>query len=220
MQVPAEQPATSCANCGAALVADQRYCLSCGKPASPVRLAFLDVLQSEGAGAAAPPPAWAVSPAIEMGPSGLLPIPPQPGLNGWLRRNSGLLGLLGVLLMCLFIGLLVGHWASQKGTPAQQVYKIEGLGALAAGGTAGTASAGTSTGATSTTSSTKSASKSSGSTAAKEAEEGEKETAAEKVVPKKVVAITPSKVKKLSTTHGKQHQKEINELGDEPIEVK
>ena len=36
-----------CPNCGAAIVADQRYCLTCGRPCSPVRLAFLDVLQAE-----------------------------------------------------------------------------------------------------------------------------------------------------------------------------
>ena len=47
--VPSEQPRTaaSCANCSAPLAPDQRYCLACGQPVSPVRLAFLDVLQSE-----------------------------------------------------------------------------------------------------------------------------------------------------------------------------
>ena len=42
--VPSENNA--CAHCGSPLVADQRYCLSCGQPASPVRLAFLGVLRA------------------------------------------------------------------------------------------------------------------------------------------------------------------------------
>jgi len=217
MAVPAEQPTTSCANCGAALVADQRYCLSCGKPASPVRLAFLEVLQDEpGRGGQAPPPAWAVPATIELGSAGYQPVGYQPGLNGWLRRNSGLLGLVAVLLMCLFVGLLVGHWASQKNTPAQQVYKIEGN--LGAAGGAGAAASGTTT--PSSTAPAASAAKSSAAAVASEAAENKKVAAAEKSLAKKVVAVTPASVKKLSSTHGKQHQAEINALGNEPIEVK
>jgi hypothetical protein len=216
MPVPSEQPATTCAHCGAALVADQRYCLSCGQPCSPVRLAFLDVLQSDQrAGGQAPQPAWAVPGTIELGPSGYVPVQSQQGLNGWLRRNSGLLGLLGVLLMCLFVGLLVGHWASQsKTSTAPQIVKIEGLGGVAA--------AGTSTGASSTPTTptaTTSSSKTSSGQASKEAAEGEKETKAEKAVPTKVKKVTPTQVKKLSSTTGKKHQEEINALGNEPIEV-
>ena len=47
--VPSEQPGrrASCANCSAPLAPDQRYCLACGQPVSPVRLAFLDVLQAD-----------------------------------------------------------------------------------------------------------------------------------------------------------------------------
>ena len=125
--VPSEQGGATCANCGAALVADQRYCLSCGQPASPVRLAFLDVLQGDG-------PAAGVAPTIELGPAGYVPIGDARGANGWLRRNSGLLGLLAVLVLCLIAGLLVGHWASQGGTkvPAKQVVEVKGLSGLAA----------------------------------------------------------------------------------------
>jgi hypothetical protein len=218
MPVPSEQPATSCAHCGAALVADQRYCLSCGQPCSPVRLAFLDVLQSDQrSGSQAPPPAWAVPGTIELGPSGYLPVQSQQGLNGWLRRNSGLLGLIAILLMCLFVGLLVGHWASQSKTPAgPQVYKIEGLGGVAAAGSStGAASSGASTTPTATAASTKSSS----AQASKEAAEGEKETKAEKVLPTKTKKVTPTQVKKLSSTTGKKHQEEIAALGNEPIEV-
>jgi len=219
MPVPSEQPATSCAHCGAALVADQRYCLSCGQPCSPVRLAFLDVLQSDQrSGSQAPPPAWAVPGTIDLGPGSYVPLPPQQGLNGWLRRNSGLLGLLAILLLCLFVGLLVGHWASQSKTPtAPQVVKIEGLGGVAAAGTStGAAGSGTST----TPSSTAASSNSSSAQASKEAAEGAKE---EKIIkahlPTKTKKVTPTQIHKLSSTTGKKHQEEINALGNEPIEV-
>jgi hypothetical protein len=216
MPVPSEPSATSCANCGAALVADQRYCLSCGQPCSPVRLAFLDVLQSEqNRSGSQASPAWAVPGTIELGPSGYVPVQSQQGLNGWLRRNSGLLGLLAILLLCLFVGLLVGHWASQSKTSSgPTILKLEGgLGAVGAAGAATTSTPTSSP--TATTSSTTSSS----SQAAKEAAEGEKETKAEKAVPTKVKKVTPTQVKKLSSTTGKKHQEEINALGDEPIEV-
>ena len=55
------------------------------------------------------------------------------GANRWLRRYSGLLGLLAVLLMCLIVGLLVGHWVTQGNkTPAKQVVEVKGLSGLAA----------------------------------------------------------------------------------------
>ena len=61
--VASDQAGTSCADCGAPLVADQRYCLSCGQPASPVRLAFLDVLQGQ------PGTVGALAQTISMGNS-------------------------------------------------------------------------------------------------------------------------------------------------------
>lgn len=73
---PVPSESSTCTNCSAPLVADQRYCLSCGQPCSPVRLAFLDVLQSErqpqlGAGAAGSAPV-AYTPYVEaaVGPRG------------------------------------------------------------------------------------------------------------------------------------------------------
>ena len=69
-----------------------------------------------------------------MGPAGYVPVGDGRGANGWLRRNSGLLGLLAVLVLCLIAGLLVGHWASQGSTkvPAKQVVEVKGLSGLAA----------------------------------------------------------------------------------------
>jgi hypothetical protein len=215
--VPSEQPGANCANCGAALVADQRYCLSCGRPVSPVRLAFLDAL-TPGPPAAAPPAqtAWGTPATIEVGPAGYLPPASEQGLNAWLRRNSGLMGLLTVLILCLGIGLLLGHWVSQsKSSPGSSTIKVEGLAGLA--GT-GAASAGSSTTPSSTTPAPATSTKGS-STEAKEAEEGEHETAAEKAPPKKPVKVAPTTLKKLTQSSGKKHQEEINALGSQPIET-
>jgi hypothetical protein len=213
--VPSEHAGATCAHCGAALVADQRYCLSCGQPASPVRLAFLDVLQGDSAGAN---PAGAVPQTLEMTPAGFLPASGQGGANGWLRRHSGLLSLLVLLVLCLIAGLLIGHWAGQGGTkvPAKQVVEVKGLSGLAA------APAATST-TTPQSSAKESAAVETSKTSAKEAaelaKERAKETKAEKAPPPKPVKVAPAKIKKLSTSSGKQHQEEINALGAQPIET-
>jgi hypothetical protein len=205
--VPSEHAAATCANCGAALVADQRYCLSCGHPASPVRLAFLDALHGGPAGGGQ---------AIEPSTMGFIPAGESRGANGWLRRNSGLLVLLAVLVLCLIAGLLVGHWASQGGTkvPAKQVVEVKGLSGLAAAPAAAS---------TTPTSTTGTPAVESPKTSAKEeaaaAKERAKETKAEKAPPPKPVKVAPEKIKKLSTSSGKQHQEEINALGAQPIET-
>ena len=206
--VPSEQGGATCAGCGAALVAGQRYCLSCGEPASPVRLAFLDALQGQpGAPAAG-------APTIEMSPAGYIPVGDARGANGWLRRNSGLLGLLAVLVLCLIAGLLVGHWVSQGNeTPAKQVVEVKGLSGLAAAPAAAT------TAPTSTTSTTPAQSKSNAKAEAEEAKAEAKETKAEKAPPPKPVKVAPAKIKKLTNSSGKQHQEEINSLGAQPIET-
>ncbi len=215
--VPSDQPDATCANCGAALVADQRYCLSCGQPASPVRLAFLDVLApSSPAPTGSAPAAWATPSTIEAAPGAFVAVQPQQGTNAWLRRNSGLLGLIAILGLFLLAGLLIGHWVSQSKTPANTTVKIEGLGGLAAGGTAGTSTTGTSS---ESTSSTGTASKTSAKQEAKEAAEGAKETAKEKAPPPAPKAVSKEKIEKLTKSTGKKHQEEINALGAEPIET-
>jgi len=214
---PPEQAEVACAGCGAPLVADQRYCLACGQPASPVRLAFLDVLQTEhnGSGGHAVE-RWPGAPTIEMSQVGYAPpFVPAHGANAWLRRYSGLLGLLSVLALCLLVGLLVGHWVTQGKAPAKQVIEVKGLtGAPAAAATtpAGAAQSGT----------TPAGGASGASRAKAEAEEAgaeAKETPAEKAPPPPPVKVTPAKIKKLSTTTGKKHQEEINSLGAQPIET-
>jgi hypothetical protein len=213
--VPSEQPDSTCANCGAQLVADQRYCLSCGQPVTPVRLAFLDALTpAPPAPTGAVPTAWSSPGAIEVSPAGYIPVQSQQGTSAWLRRNSGLMGLLTVLVLCLLTGLLIGHWVSQSKAPANQTIKIEGLSGLGAvGGTA------TTTTPTTTSSTPSTATKSSSGQEAKEAKEGEHETKAEKAPPKAPKKVAPEKLKKLTESKGKKHQEEINALGAEPIET-
>jgi hypothetical protein len=206
MPVPSEQAADTCASCGAALVADQRYCLSCGQPASPVRLAFLDILQND------PSRAGLAAPTIEMSPAGYVPVD-GPGANRWLRRYSGILGLFAVLLLCLIAGLLVGHWVTQGNkAPAKQVVEVKGLSAAPA---AATSTAPTSTGGAGAVETPKETAKEK----AAAAKEAAKETKAEKAPPPKPVKVAPAKIKKLTNSSGKQHQEEINALGATPIET-
>jgi len=209
--VPAESP--TCANCSAPLVADQRYCLACGQPVSPVRLAFLDVLQSERQQSA--PGALATTPVTYA------PLLEPSGSPAWLRRYTPLFAVASVLLLALIAGLLVGHWVTQgKSTPpatATQVIKVEGL-------SAGTAAAATSTAPTSTTTPAASSPAAAKSSPKAEAEEVATEAKAEKQQAAKVehaAVVKPSstKLKKLGSSTGKKHEEEVNALGEQPIET-
>jgi len=208
---PVPSESATCANCSAPLVADQRYCLSCGHPCSPVRLAFLDVLQSEGQQQVATRP-LATTPAMTYAP-----LLEPAGPSGWLRRYSPLFGVLTVLLLAMIAGLLVGHWVTQNkataSVPSQQTIKIEGLGGLAAGASA-----------TPTTSTTPAASASSQPSAKEESEEVVKEAKAEKAQAQSIEKTKPRKagantLQKLNSTTGKKHAEELNKLGAEPIET-
>jgi hypothetical protein len=212
----------ACASCGAPLAPDQRYCLACGQPASPVRLAFLDVLQGEyqpaahGVGVPGGPPAATAYYAQ----------PPEPdGLLGSLRRYSGLLALTGVLLASLLIGLLVGHWitgGNGSAAPGKQVIEVKGLsGALAAAPTPSTAtgSSGSANGEGSSGSGSKS--HQSAKQEAKEEAKDAKEASAAKAPPVVHKKTSAQSLQKLNKTTGKQHAKEVNSLikGDEPVET-
>jgi hypothetical protein len=206
--VPADQPGATCASCGAAVVSDQRYCLSCGQPVSPVRLAFLDVLGAEQARAAQPTQQWLAAETLAAVPA-YAPAPAI-GAGGWLRRNSPWLSLLSVLVLCLIAGLLLGHWASQgRSSTGPQVVKIEGLAAAPA------AAAGPAT----TTASKASSSKPAEKEEPEESAEAAKETKQEKAPPPPPVKISKTKIQKLTQSSGRKHQEEINSLGAQPIET-
>jgi hypothetical protein len=208
----AEQDRASCPSCSAPLAPDQRYCLSCGQPVSPVRLAFLDVLQPEpqpyaggyGQGQLGPlPPGYA--PVIE----------PSSTASGWMRRYSGLFGLLSVLLMTIIVGLLVGHWITQSKAPSAQVLTVKGLTIPASAA----AAAGTTPASTTPASATPQPAASNTPSAKTEASEAKEAKAIEKAPTPKAVKVTPAKLQKLDTTSGKKHEEEINALGSQPIET-
>ncbi len=212
----------TCAGCSAPLAPDQRYCLACGRPCSPVRLAFLDVLQAEHT-AALPIPSTPQANGYQLPPE-------PPGLLGSLRRYSGLFGLLAVLLASLLIGLLVGHWLTGGSSPAKQVLEVKGLsGPLAAAApVASPTSPGTSTGSGSGSgsgsstghSSSAGSSQSHSSAKSEEAEEAEaaKEVKTTKALPA-AHKTTSGKLEKIAHTTGKQHEKEVAALGNAPIET-
>jgi hypothetical protein len=212
---PVPSESSTCPNCSAPLVADQRYCLSCGQPTSPVRLAFLDVLESERQPQLGPG-------AMSTTPVAFTPYLEPAGGPAWLRRYSPLFAVLSVLLLAMVIGLLVGHWVTQnKSTPSSpQVIKVEGL--------AGTPLAGaSSTAPTSTTSTTATTPAKSSSSAKSEEAQEQAEAKAEEKVEEKAPAKAPeakkissTAVSKLEKSTGRAHEKELSKLSTAPIEVK
>jgi hypothetical protein len=221
--VPSEQPGAggaSCANCSAPLAPDQHYCLACGQPVSPVRLAFLDVLQAE---AAQPYGGAAQSPVSSLPPGYAAVIEPASGPYAWMRRYSGLFGLLSVLLLAIAVGLLVGHWVTQSRAPSQQVLRVEGLGGAAATTTplasAASPTAASTTAAPVTPKPAASAAAASKAAAKTEAHEVQEAKAIERAPPPKAVTVTPTKLHKLGATTGHKHEEEVNALGAQPIET-
>jgi hypothetical protein len=232
--------AATCGGCGAPLAADQRYCLACGRPCSPVRLAFLDVLQSEHA--AAPTAVMGALPPRLPAPVGAGYVPPaEPaGTLASLRRYSGLFGLLGVLLVSLLIGLLVGHWltgGAGGGGPIKQVLEVKGFGPLAAapstsagggagsGGTSGSGSGSSSPSSSGHHGSSGSSHSGSSHSSVAHSEGGVEESASEEAEAAKEVKTTKplAAARQLSSktahTTGKQHAKEIKEQGAAPLET-
>src|SRR5271165_5525959 len=211
---PVPSESASCSNCSAPLVADQRYCLSCGQPCSPVRLAFLDVLETER------------QPQLGAGVVGNAPVAFTPYLEpaagpAWLRRYAPLFGVLSVLLLAMIVGLLVGHWVTQSKAPtAAQVIKVEGL----AGATGATAAATTAPSSPAASAASAGASKASPKgeeekeKAEAKAEEKAEEKAPAKAPPAKKLSSTA--VSKLESTTGAKHEAELSKLTTAPIEVK
>ena len=217
--VPSEQqqPETTCANCDAPLVADQRYCLSCGSPSRPCG--------SPSSMRSHPPRRRPALPGrcrrpgapggFELTPSGYVPVQEQ-GAAGWLRRNSGLLGLLVVLALFLLAGLLVGHWVSESKTPANQTLKIEGLGGLAAGAAAGDEHGRLHPPRANRPRRPRKPRRHRARKTKKSASTKRPRKRLRRRQPKKV---SKEKINKLTKSHGKKHQEEINALGATPIET-
>ncbi len=124
-----------CPTCGAPLSGDQRYCLACGARRGEARLPFQDILREQATTTTELVPLGTVIPAAGGG-YGFAP-PPPGDLNERLRRNSPLMGLVGILLLALLIGVLLGHWAGDdqpvaQAQPRTQVLQLSGAAAPAA----------------------------------------------------------------------------------------
>jgi predicted lipid-binding transport protein (Tim44 family) len=154
--------------------------------------------------------------SIVPAPVGYLPPWQQDGAIGRLRRYSGLLALLSVLLTTGLIGLLIGHWTAPSKAPAAQVLKIEGGLPVAGAATAGSSTTAASTPA----SSAKTATSSSAAGEAQEVKEV-KEAESPKAKAPPPVKTSSSNLKKLEKLTGKKHQQAIEKLveGGKPIET-
>jgi hypothetical protein len=93
----------TCAQCGAPLVPDQRYCLSCGTRRADARLPFRDALAPPAGGRA----------AFDVVLAGAAPPPPgapaPPAAVDRARANLALVAGLGCLLLALGVGILIGR---------------------------------------------------------------------------------------------------------------
>jgi hypothetical protein len=141
-----------CASCGAPLAGDQRYCLECGARRAQARIAFREILASEG-----PPPRapLAVAATGDRTPSGV----------------AFLVGLV-CLLLALGVGVLIGRSGNDTPTAAApaaapQVISVGGAAPAATTPAATTPAASSSSGASSSGTSTGSSSSSSGSSGSK-----------------------------------------------------
>lgn len=202
MSFPPARDGEPCPACGAPLAGDQRYCLHCGARRPEARLEFLDVLDADvRARGALPPTATVVAPAFAATAA-----PPPRGLNGRLQAHAGLLALAALMLLTLLIGLLLGHWVTDRqdasapaaATPAPQVIKVEGAGAGAAAATSGgDSSGGDSSSSKAKAKSSKDESSSDKASAPKDA------VSVDKLTDKKAVDDAVKKGKPISTGSGK-----------------
>lgn len=111
-----------CPSCGAAMAADQRYCLSCGERRAEARLDFLEIL-----GRREPVPAGIAAAATAA-----------PGARD--RANVTVIASIGCLLLAMGIGVLIGNsgGSDNAAVPAAapaQVIKVQGGGTAAAADT-------------------------------------------------------------------------------------
>jgi hypothetical protein len=119
-------PGEHCAHCGAALAADQRYCLNCGLRRTGPRVEYRELLLGEGAaaGAAPPPPpeppaaASAAPPAADDGSRAISPL--------------GAAVAIGLLLLATLLGAVIGRGTGDDA--AQQPVVVGGAPAAAAAG--------------------------------------------------------------------------------------
>jgi hypothetical protein len=154
-----------CPNCRAPLAGDQRYCLQCGRRRGDAPGTSLEALVAASAPGIAQTPGTAIvagnghvqlSPAPPQvlqgqlvpagGGGGYLPPSPPTGTAGFIRSNGPFLSLGSLAVGVLIVGLLLGHWTSERGdvvAPTTTKIEITGLTAGAAAAPAATTAADT-----------------------------------------------------------------------------
>jgi hypothetical protein len=153
-QIPVVTTTEQCAQCGAPLAHDQRYCLHCGEPRPHVSGPLSSKPAAQGPPQAPPVSPGSLSahpsapslapPGMSLAPPGMTGVPPgMPGSPPSGRNNSlALIAGVGVLLLAMGVGVLIGRAdaPSVKAPPAQVI----SLGA-ATGGAAATTTTPTTT---------------------------------------------------------------------------
>ena len=216
MAVPSQpQDGTTCANCGAEVVADQRYCLSCGHPVSPVRLG----VPRRAPGPGHPPGAPVVGARHAGGhPGRLRPPSPSAGWAAGCAATAALFGLLSVLLLCLIAGLLARplglRWRQGPNSPT---VKIEGLGGARPSAPAGS----TTTPSTTTPAKPSAGARPQGQEGTAGSGQGSRQRNEGRKSPaRRRRKRSPTRnSRNSSTSTGKKHPEEINAKGAEPIET-
>ncbi|MFL5834291.1 MAG: hypothetical protein ACJ76B_09955 [Solirubrobacterales bacterium] len=122
MQMPTlGEAGEPCAGCGAALAADQRYCLNCGRRRSGPRVDYRAYLVPEENGAQGPPPP--APPAAA--PDAVEPEPARPERDYAPLAAVGGIALLGLMLL---VGVLIGKGGGEQASQPAQVIRVGGSG--------------------------------------------------------------------------------------------
>jgi hypothetical protein len=122
MQMPTlGEAGEPCGGCGAALAADQRYCLNCGRRRSGPRVDYRTYLVPEENGAQGPPPP--APPAAA--PDAVEPEPARPERDYAPLAAVGGIALLGLMLL---VGVLIGKGGGEQASQPAQVIRVGGSG--------------------------------------------------------------------------------------------
>lgn len=122
MQMPTlGEAGEPCAGCGAALAADQRYCLNCGRRRSGPRVDYRTYLVPEENGAQGPPPP--VPPAVAQ--EAAEAEPPKRERDFAPLAAVGGIALLGLMLL---VGVLIGKGGGEQASQPAQVIRVGGAG--------------------------------------------------------------------------------------------
>jgi hypothetical protein len=121
--------ASHCASCGAPLATDQRYCLECGRRATPMSSVLAGGLPLAETHPSTPP-------TPPTGPAG------PPAAAGAQRSNTlTVIAGVGVLLLAMGVGILIGRGSQGKqGTAPAQVISVAGVGSGTGSGASSEAS--------------------------------------------------------------------------------